>query len=82
MNGIFSNRMKRVAVGRLASSSLSPRVTLLVTLRLSSRHTPRPFPSASSHDAPDALLGGLPCFKAFRPLRLQNLFRGEGFGSN
>jgi len=59
---------KALAGGRLASSAQPPRATLLFTLCASSRRTPQPFPSISFLDTPGALLEGLRCFTAFRPL--------------
>lgn len=59
-----------VAGGRLASSAQPPRAHLFFAPWLSSRHTPQPFPSTSFLDTPNALLEGLRCFTAFRPLPL------------
>ena len=59
---------KPVAGGRLASSPQPPRATPVFTLLLCSRRTPQPLPWASFLDNPGALLEGLRCFTAFRPL--------------
>ena len=58
----------RVAGGRLASSAQPPRATPLSTYRLLTFSTPQPFRSISFLDTPGALLEGLRCFPAFRPL--------------
>jgi len=57
-----------VAGGRLASSAQPPSATPVFTRLFSSLHTPQPFPSIFFLDAPGALLEGLRCFTAFRPL--------------
>ena len=57
-----------VAGGRLASSAQPPRATPVFTRLLSSERTPQPFPSIFFLDPPGALLEGLRCFTAFRPL--------------
>ena len=59
---------QEVAGGRLASSAQPPRATLLSTHRLLTLSTPQPFRSISSLETPGALLEGLRCFPAFRPL--------------
>jgi hypothetical protein len=59
-----------VAGGRLASSAQPPRATSSLTHWLASQHTPQPFPSVFVLDTPGALLKGLRCFTAFRPLPL------------
>jgi hypothetical protein len=58
----------RVAGGRLASSARPPRATPLSSHRLLALSTPQPFRSISSLDTTGALLEGLRCFPAFRPL--------------
>jgi len=58
----------RVAGGRLASSAQPPRATPLSTSRLLTLSTPQPFRSFSFLDTTGALLEGLRCFPAFRPL--------------
>ena len=58
----------RVAGGRLASSAQPPRATALSGHRLSTLPTPQPSRSISFLDQPGALLEGLRCFTAFRPL--------------
>ena len=67
---------KPVAGGRLASSAQPPRATPVFTLSFFSQRTPQPFPSVSFLDTPGALLEGLRCFTAFRPL--PNDSRKEG----
>lgn len=57
-----------VAGGRLASLAQPPRATPFFPHRLSSRHKPQPFPSASFPDTPEALRESHRCFLAFRPL--------------
>jgi hypothetical protein len=58
----------RVAGGRLASSAQPPRATSHSAHRLLTRPTPQPFRSISFLDTTGALLEGLRCFPAFRPL--------------
>ena len=69
MKAIFP---KPVAGGRLASSAQPPRATSTFIHRLSSRHAPQPLPSVSFLDTTGALLEGLRCFTAFRPLPFRN----------
>jgi len=64
----FGTRAQRVTGGRLASSAQPPRATLFPTHRPSSPPAPQPFPPASFLDTSGALLEGLRCFTAFRPL--------------
>jgi len=59
---------QEVAGGCLASSAQPPRATPLSTHRLLTRRTPQPFRSISFVDEPGALLEGLRCLTAFRPL--------------
>lgn len=59
---------QEVAGGRLASSAQPPRATLFSTHRLLTSSTPQPFRSISYHDTQVALLEGLRCFPASRPL--------------
>jgi len=59
---------RRVAGGRLASSAQPPRATLNPAHRPSLPHAPQPFRSISFLDKPGALLEGLRCLPAFRPL--------------
>jgi len=70
-----------VAGGRLASSAQPPRATFSFTHWSSYQHTPQPFPSASFLDTPGALLEGLQCFPAFRPLPAWNSLNGQAPGT-
>ena len=58
----------RVAGGSLASSAQPPRATPAFSQNASSLHTPQPIRSTALLDTPDALLEGLRCFTASRPL--------------
>ena len=77
MKVLMQTRFKEVAGGHLASSAQPPRATSFLTHRLSSQPTPQPTSSASFLDTPGALLKGLRCLTAFRPLPDQTVFLGQ-----
>ena len=64
-----------VAGGRLASSAQPPRATSFFSRNISSAHTPQPTRSVLLVDTPGALLEGLRCFTASRPLLAE--FQGK-----
>lgn len=68
MNGSFRFQAVRVAVGRLASSAQPPRATSVFSQNAFSPHTPQPTRSILLADTAGALLEGLRCFTASRPL--------------
>jgi hypothetical protein len=68
MRRLYSSFSTRVASGRLASSAQPPRATSPAAHRRLSRPTPQPFRSIFFRDPSGALLEGLRCFPAFRPL--------------
>ena len=68
MSGLGRSLKERVAGGRLASSAQPPRATSPAAQCLSLPPTPQPFRSTFFLDEPGALLEGLRCFTAFRPL--------------
>ncbi len=61
---------QEVAGGRLASSAQPPRATLIFPRRLSPPFTPQPFPLDLAPGTTGALLEGLRCLTASRPLPL------------
>jgi hypothetical protein len=61
---------QEVAGGRLAYSAQPPRATSVFPLRLSPAFTPQPFLLDPATGTTGALLEGLRCFPAFRPLPL------------
>jgi len=65
----FGRSLKEgVAGGRLASSAQPPRATTPAAHRHLLQPASQPFRSPCFLDEPDALLEGLRCFTAFRPL--------------
>ena len=66
---------QEVAGGHLASSAQPPRATSIFPHRLSPAFTPQPFPLDLASETNGALLEGLRCFPAFRPLATD--FHGE-----
>ena len=64
----ITTHTKETAGGRLASSAQPPRATSVFLPWPSSLRQPQPIPSSSFLDNPGALLEGLRCFTAFRPL--------------
>jgi type IV secretory pathway TrbF-like protein len=68
MNGSFRSLAARVAGGRLASSAQPPRATPVFSQNASSPHGSQPNRSMVFGDTPGALLEGLRCFTASRPL--------------
>ena len=68
---------KEVAGGRLASSAQPPRATSSLTPPSSPQLTPQPIPSPPFLETPGALLEGLRCFTAYRPLPDQNFMTGK-----
>jgi hypothetical protein len=77
MKVLMQTRFRVGAGGRLASSAQPPRATSFLTHRLSPQPTPQPTSSASFLDIPGALLKGLRCRTAFRPLPDQTVFLGK-----
>lgn len=59
---------EEVAGGRSATSAQPPHATLVPATKVSSPPTLRPIRSSSLPDTPGALLEGLRCFPASRPL--------------
>jgi hypothetical protein len=68
MRGRVQTQTQEVAGGRLASSAQPPRATPLPAQRTSPKLAPQPTTSTGVLDKPGALLEGLRCFPAFRPL--------------
>ncbi len=66
---------QEVAGGRLASSAQPPRATFIFPHRSSRSFTPQPFPLDLATGTNGALLEGLRCFTASRPLPAD--FQGE-----
>jgi hypothetical protein len=66
---------QEVAGGRLAYSAQPPRATSVLPLRLSPAFTPQPFPLDPATGTTGALLEGLRCLTASRPLPTE--FQGE-----
>ena len=66
---------QEVAGGRLASSAQPPRATSVFPHRLSPSFTPQPFPLDPATGTNGALLEGLRCLTASRPLPTE--FQGE-----
>ena len=75
MTTAFRSRVKEVAGGRLASSAQPPRATSVFPLRLSPSFTPQPFPLDPATGTNGALLEGLRCLTASRPLPTE--FQGD-----
>ena len=71
---LIPTRVQEVASGLLASSAQPPRATPSVAHRLSLQPAPPPTRLPSFLVNPGALLEGLRCFTAFRPLPCQNSF--------
>jgi hypothetical protein len=65
---------QEVAGSRLATSAQPRRATSAFSPVVSSQPTPQPIRSFLLLDKPDALLEGLRCFTAFRPLPSRHLF--------
>jgi len=68
MNGSLRSLAARVAGERLASSAQPPRATPVFSQNASSPHRSQPTRSTVLGDTPGALLEGLRCFTASRPL--------------
>jgi hypothetical protein len=66
---------QEVAGGRLASSAQPPRATSIFPHRSSRSFTPQPFPLDLASGTNGALLEGLRCFTASRPLPTE--FQGQ-----
>jgi hypothetical protein len=66
---------QEVAGGRLASSAQPPRATSVFPHRLSASFTPQPFPLDPATETNGALLEGLRCLTASRPLPTE--FQGD-----
>jgi hypothetical protein len=84
MRCIAESPKEPVTGGRLASSAQPPRATSALTHRFLARQTPQPFPSAPFLDTPGALLEGLRCFPAVRPLPARDSCQeqtSEGLGA-
>jgi hypothetical protein len=77
MKALFETISGEVAGGRLASSAQHPRATSFPTLAPLPQPMPQPISSTSFLDTPDALLEGLRCFTAYRPLPDQNFPSGK-----
>ena len=77
MTNPFRSRVKEVAGGRLASSAQPPRATSLFSQWPTSQRTSQPTPSVSFLENPGALLEGLQCFPARRPLPRLKQFSGR-----
>ena len=74
MKTLLEPRSTEVAAGRLASSAQPPRAPSFFDPGAAYQPTPQPFSSPLFLDAPDALLEGLRCLTAFRPLPETFLF--------
>jgi hypothetical protein len=77
MKAFLQTSSQEVAGGHLASSAQPPRATSSLTHWLSLQPTPQPTPRTSFLDTPGALLEGLRCFTAFRPLPNRDSFLGR-----
>ena len=71
----ITTQTQEVAGGRLATSAQPPRVPSFSPLWFPSSPTPQPISAVPVLDTPDALLEGLRCFTASRPLRAILLFQ-------
>lgn len=71
----------RAEGGRLTSSAQPPRATPSSAHWFLPQPEAKSSPSISFLDAPDALLEGLRCFPAFRPLRYPRSEAGENVGA-
>jgi hypothetical protein len=68
---------QEVAGGHLATSAQPPRATFVFSLRLLPPFTPQPFPSDLATGTNGALLEGLRCLTASRPLPLTLVGHGN-----
>jgi len=68
---------REVAGGRLASSAQPPRATSFPPPPSSPQLAPQPIPSTPFLETSGALLEGLRCFTAYRPLPDQNFMIGK-----
>jgi len=75
MTAQITTQTQEVAGGRLATSAQPSRVPSFSPLWFPSSPTPQPTSAAYVLDTPDALLEGLRCFMASRPLRAILLFQ-------
>jgi len=67
-NGVAATRTEDLACSRLATSAQPPRTTSLFSLHVSSQHAPQPMRLIVPLETPGALLEGLRCLTASRPL--------------
>ena len=72
----YPNRRAR-AGSRLATSAQPPRATSPFSLCVSSQHAPQPIRFIVPFETPGALLEGLRCLPASRPLPTPNEFQGK-----
>ena len=79
MRGRRHTQPQEVAGGRLATSSQPPRATLTLAARASYQRTPHPIRSGLLLDTPGALLEGLRCSPASRPLPTPTHVQGKPY---
>ncbi len=80
-NGVAATQTEDLTGSRLATSAQPPRTTSPFSLHVSSQHAPQPMRLIVPLETPGALLEGLRCLTASRPLQTRKEFQGETMSS-